>query len=461
MPKAIKILSIVVISFAVLFVSVGYAAISGELIISGDVQVYIAPIYISSATPLSQYSDRATVNSTTETVLNNTVTLSSSNNTVIYEIVVNNRSNNLYGYLATEADPTAYQNSEIDYGVYTNAACTKKLERRTELPAYNKETKTEGSLTFYLKITGKSVTSTDTDYQSVLNFVFKTPIDSIPAPDSADDEVAVDNAIEKFKKILNTPSSFGELKDQMSQSSDNGRWSDSYIAYVPDTINDSSYTDDDKCLELFGGELNLIINGSEYQVYFLLKRENVDGSTSTGDANGEEYTLYMTTNPLTDSSGVFSQKYANVYASVFTSNDDGASWYELGDMLTGEAPICDYSGGITSIFNRPTGSGSFHTDTWKTIESYYNVAKGNDVTAVMSKTAYDVSALKAQMDSALSIMQGEYYETIYTEESRTKLENTYASAQALYNNYASYTQAQVVSCTSMLKQAISLLEDAI
>ena len=203
--------------------------------------------------------------------------------------------------------------------------------------------------------------------------------------------------------------------------------------------------------------MNLIIDGTEYQVYFLLKRENVDNSSSTGNASGEEYTLYMTTNPLTDSSSLFSKKSAVVYAGVFTSDDDGENWYQLGDMLTGSATICDYAG-INASLNR--GTGSFNTDSWKTTKAYYGVSTGKKVADVMSAKANDLTALRDAISRADAIISGEYYEVIYTEASRTRLESVLDMAKKVNSASASYTQALVVSVTAELNKAISGLADA-
>ncbi len=463
MSRWIKILVAVLFSFSVLFIGVGYAAVSSDLTISGEVEVDLTEIYIKSSRPLASYTGVTAIQSTVGTTFNATANLSSSANAVIYEITVANRTPHLYGYLATAADPTIAQNESINYALYTNAACTNKLERRTELPAYANGQ--QGTLTFYLKVSAKSPTAAAAAYQFVLRFDFKTPIDGIPAPGADTGQVAVDNAMTKFAAILNNPATYTKLVDQMTgdgKVAENDRASDTYIAYVPATIDATGFTDDDVCLELFGGELNLIIEGKEYQVYFLLKRENVDNSTATGNAAGEEYTLYMTINPLTDSSSIISTKTAAVYAAVFTSNDDGTSWYQLGDMLEGTAPICAYDGGgIGSMFGRPTGNGSFHTDSWKTSKAYYGVSTGKKVADVMSAKANDLTALNAEIAKAEAIMAGEHYEVIYTQASRQNMESALSAARNMVNNQNSYTQAQVVSFVASFRDAIEGLTDAV
>lgn len=455
MSRWIKILVAVLFSFSVLFIGVGYALTSGELLIEGTANADIPLIYIKSAVPLDSYASVGTVNSTVETTMNATANLSTSANTVIYRVTVANRSSQEYGYLATAADPSVDQNSRINYELYTDAACTDKMERRTLLPAHTGST--HGELMFYLKVSAKAPTAASAAYRFVLRYDFKAPISDIPAPGADSSAVAVDNAMTKFAAILNDDVSLAALKSQMSdQRGENDRASDTYIAYVPDTINGTGYTDDDKCLELFGGELNLIIDGVEYQVYFLLKRENVDNSTGTGDASGEEYTLYMTTDPLTSSSSIFSKKKAVVYAGVFTSDDDGDNWYQIGDMLKGEATICDYAG-INAALS--SGSGSFNTDTWATTQAYYGVAKGAKVASVMSASVNDRTQLQAAIAQAESIVSNAYYETVYTEASRTRLNSALTVAQNVNNNYRNYTQAQVVTYTAELQSAIASLAD--
>ena len=95
-----------------------------------------------------------------------------------------------------------------------------------------------------------------------------------------------------------------------------------------------------------------------------IKRANVDSNSSTGDANGDEYILFMTADPL-ESSG----NPAIVYACVYTRFAQDKDFIMVGEMFEGTAPIVDYDGG--------EGTGSFTTDRWTSSKDYYDIPAGS------------------------------------------------------------------------------------
>ena len=103
--------------------------------------------------------------------------------------------------------------------------------------------------------------------------------------------------------------------------------------------------------------MEININGKNESVTILIKREDVDGKSSTGDENGNEMTVYMTTDPLTSMFGS-----AVVYAGVYTKATANSEWTLIGQMYEGTCSIKSYSGMIW-------GTGSFDTDTWKSTNS--------------------------------------------------------------------------------------------
>lgn len=190
------------------------------------------------------------------------------------------------------------------------------------------------------------------------------------------------NALSQFDKILNNElidEETGETIDSLSilenamDNTSNGR-NETYIANFK-----TAPPDDQNALnELFGELINVNLNGVEVEMSILVKRLNLDGDV-TGDENGNEMIVFMTSNTLdntnetadaylsfTDKYRVFlwdrtnelTFRYALVYCAVFTKFTDSDTWEQIGDMHAGYAFICDY-------YNGEIGSGSFNTDTWR------------------------------------------------------------------------------------------------
>lgn len=435
----------------------------------------LPPIYIRSVEVVS-----GTASFTKESIGTNTLNARfTSGTSAVYKITVANRSFDNYGYYATVIT-NGSENTDIslvDYKLYKNEAKTDALVRRDLLPASNGVT--HGSIVIYLTAGGKSGVANGTELHTIFDIRFMTPIDDIPAPGVEDGEIAVENALDRFKEILNTDQEMAaliDLLDNVPKSS--GFWqtdlrNNSYVAYVPD----APPSDKTASLELFDGQLEIMIENQLQEVYFLIKREDV-----TGDGK-EDFTVYMTTNTLSEESSVtgnifsgykYNKSLATVYAAVFTEDDFG-EWIQLGDMFKGEAPICAYDGGMQSYRPQgssesvrvPTGSGSFHTDTWVSAERYYSVEKGSSLAQVLAKEAYDLVLLNSLINIANGITTSEDYTVIYTKESRDVLDSVLLNAVTLYNNNTdtdttnNNTQAEVVALEKALEKAIKGLEDSV
>ena len=401
----------------------------------------------------------------------------------LYKITIANRTRFDYGYYATIIT-NGSENTDIslvDYKLYKDQAKTDSLVRRDLLPAADGEN--HGTLDVYLFADGKSSVAAGTVLHTIFDIRFQTPIEEIPAPGVEDGEIAVENALDKFKEILNV-SDEKQALEKLLDTVPTGSWgvtlrNDSYVAYVPGAPN----SDKEAALKLFDGQLEIIIENEKQEVNFLIKREDV-----TGDGR-EDFTVYMTTNALSDETTVANRKgnlfsgyyyttynksLAVVYAAVFTEDDFG-DWVQLGDMFKGEAPICDYDGGMqnyrpsgsSSNISVPTGSGSFHTDTWVSADKYYTVEKGSSLSTVLSKEANDLNLLKSFIDVATAITSTDDYAVIYTKASRDVLDSVLANAVSVYNNNTdsntanNNTQAEVVTLESALEKAIKGLEDSV
>ncbi|MBO5926599.1 MAG: hypothetical protein J6Q38_03470 [Clostridia bacterium] len=264
---------------------------------------------------------------------------------VTASVTVYNSTNVTYAFNAVKYQSGNYDNTNITYN--------QSIKHGDQILAYE-------SLTFTVKYAFAGSSTSNRVLNSILNFEF-VQLSELPE----EEEIAVSGALQQFQNIINDvdeTGSFTKLLNQMDNNQANDRHDDSYIG----NVNGASSSDIALLEDLFQGNLTLIIDGVETEVTILIKRENVDGNTTTGDENGNELTIYMTTSALTKQ-WYETSKTATVYAAVYSSNDDGDNWYRLGEMYEGKATIKGYDGNIF-------GSGSFDTDSWvstnnKTIET--------------------------------------------------------------------------------------------
>ena len=91
---------------------------------------------------------------------------------------------------------------------------------------------------------------------------------------------------------------------------------------------------------LFGGELYINIDGVKTPVTVMIRRDNVDNRQTGDDYNsansptGCEYTIYISTSPLTSPATVYAVSYSNGGVGA-----QGDTWYQLGELYEGTAPL--------------------------------------------------------------------------------------------------------------------------
>ena len=351
LTKAILCISL---SLMCIFACIGYAAQTTELFIQGNAT--LPPpnaLYISDVSG-GNYIDPDTL-AYAGTVVTSDVTMRLQDDGqygASYRITVFNNTNVSYYYLAmvrgtyTDENGTevAYSNDNVEMSV--------DITLGDEVKPGEKK---------YINVTVKfkeGVTDTsDVTLFSMIDYQFST------TKPEASDEAAVAGVLTRFPEILNTPSEYETLTNAMNQLS-SSRLSSSYIGNVVGANDNDSVA----LQNLFGEALTLNIDGEDKPVTVMIKRENIDGSTGTGDNfgwfnRGVEMTLYITADPLTSSGA-----YVPVYAVSYTMNQSTGEWYLIGGVFKGTAKVRNY-GGISS-----SGKGSFDTDTWrdengKTIEN--------------------------------------------------------------------------------------------
>lgn len=344
------------LSIMCMFTCVGYAAISENLTVNGSIKAEPPKaVYITSVTADGLDGASAVVNNYSMTVVNSRVTLTDSfAGVVTFTITVYNNSDVIQGYNAMiyTVGPSTYDNDSI---ILEPSISAREEIKPGEYLTFSVTARFKNGYDRYNKI-----------LNSVVNYEFR-PLDEIPEDEGG---VAVLNVSDKFINILNTPEDYKTLSDEIAANYDGSRaWTATYIGNVIGTEDYENNNDTAIVSDLFDGALTLNINGIDTNVTVIIKREEIDANSSTGDTYyygnppvgvaDTELTLYITAEDL---HSVSSGTRVTVYAIVFTIDQDASGkttgkWYQIGDMYTGTAEVVGYIGGYSN--------GSFDTGTWR------------------------------------------------------------------------------------------------
>ena len=235
---------------------------------------------------------------------------------------------------------------------------------------------------------------------------------------------------------------------------------------------------------LFAGQLQLIINGQTTPATVIIKHENLDNSTLTGDdyvatntSNGGvfrgygcEMTLYLTTHSLSKRDST--DGYAPVYVSVFTCDRDASGnkiseWYKIGDVYQGRANIVGYKG-------EADGEGSFVTDNWVATANTYRVTDSLSYSVTAGTTiktltqVVDSKVIAAYQDLLLRA-KAIIDNTNYAGTGIIAVENAYDRAARFYTTDAdgnpvamtNVTRAQLCPIVAELEHSVVIAEDEI
>lgn len=364
--KKIKMLIAAVLSFSTALIGVGYAQLTSTIGIEASIVGTMQDgVFISDVT--TEQIDGVTVNTYFSTVLNSEVTLNGAGDKKTLKIEFYNNSTGNFSFEkvehAGEAITDAYSNMNIEYSC--TLADGKELARGTRIAAGQSMTV---EMTFAFK-DGYTPTSDKETLKSILKFSW---VD--------EDELVNETVSKKFEDILNdteedeSKNKYNQLTQAMTEKYDGSReWTATYIGNVA-----GSDDKDSQLLKDLFGELSLDINGNNVNVTCIIKHEDVDGNTDTGDSyeitvgtgtktyKGCEMTLYLTTEDLSKKS--FGDSVP-VYAMVFTKKSASDKWEQIGEELyEGTAQVVGYVGG--------TSSGSFDTGTWRSSKEYNGISSG-------------------------------------------------------------------------------------
>lgn len=269
---------------------------------------------------------------------------------VVMEVTFYNNTHSSFYYNFTET--VSWNNDNIDFTVTG-------IEKQDEIAGYSYKT-----IQVVFGYAGNSVSAPALIGELHFNFV----VDK----DSIGDIVAL-TAIDRFKDILNnevSENSYQTLEDAMNNRS--GWNKASAVTYIGNVAGSSS-TDSTVVQNLFGDEfmsMDLDGNGVAEPITMMIKREDLDSNTATGDSytystsswwggseettvDGAEMTLYITSANLNN---VSNGQSVVVYLAAFTKLPGAEKWTELVPLTKGVADANNYGG--------YGNANSFNTDTW-------------------------------------------------------------------------------------------------
>ena len=314
---------------------------------------YITNINVAGGTYASSSAVKTgDTNAKFDITLNN-----NTSSTVVAEVTFYNGSDVSYYYNKTEALST--NNEKIIYEV-------SGISQKEEVPS-----KTYKTLTVTFKYSSNN--TSNRTVLSELHFNFVVDKDSIGI-------VAAQTAVTRFADVLNdvvSENSYQTLEDYMNDRGSNA----STVSYVGN-VSGANDSDSKFIQQLFTNEfLNMDLDGDgkSEPITLMIKRENLDNDSSTGDdytykglfgsnrtVRGAEMTIYITSEGFKSSS-------LTVYAATFTKLEGTDKWIQVVPLTRGTADANNYSTGAFGTDN------SFNTDTWrssdgKTIDSLVQTA---------------------------------------------------------------------------------------
>lgn len=396
MLRRTKIFLGIALSFIFVFTAIGYSALTDNLSIKGTVSIeipeglFIVDIQMKgNPSGLDAYTAKFVEYSTTvDTLLSKSNDRNEGRVTYVIKVYNNTRYEYAYRGLYYQNNLSGYHNNLVStqHNSSKIGVVTSFPNGRVVAPGEYLEFEVTYSLG-----SNRNTFPARKNFKNLLNFQFGINVES--------QEAAIDAVLTKFLNILNTKVTYDELVDKIDDKFDGyNEWTSNYMGNVSDAVDADSMTVE----TLFAGQLNMIINGQTKPATVLIKHENLDNNTMTGDSysikynnqsnmttyQGCEMTLYLTTDPLTNAGG-----QAPVYVAIFTCDRDAngnivSDWYMVGDTYLGKAPIVGYSGG--------NGTGSFVTDNWVADRVTYTPVKGYSYTVAQGTSIKDITRVVDQ-----------------------------------------------------------------
>lgn len=353
------------LSFICLLTSVGYAAVTSEMIIRGDAEFsYPDSVFIV---------DISNVKTSNATIITAPVNLGEPSTKVMSEIIfagrnayvtfdvliMNGTTFNQYfdvleEYAELEGIDGSFSYANIDWSVTPPQGTLLKPGEQT-------------TFTVTLTYTGRNSNQTR---KMLHEFDFVLDSDDLT-------EAVSKGVTSKFEDILNNRLEEDIVYDYNGKeiTIDNAN---TYNEVINHMENDSSgdyignlqgADGDDKALltALFEGALTFTVGNEEVPITVMIKEKNVYDVDNIKNVN--EMVLYITADDL---GATYS--FVPVYAAVFAKDTSG-EWKQIGDIFAGEARTNNYSGWY--------GSGSFNTESWRSTQAYYGIAVRSGISNVI------------------------------------------------------------------------------
>lgn len=296
-------------------------------------------IYIKSVSVVSSSSASVGENAfTTPTLHTSTVTPGKSGGSVTYKITVHNNTDITYWYSGVTPILDHHDSSLV--GTNNGITLTTKDHQNDSTATFNRDdwVPPQTERDFYVTYTyGANAQGTRS---TKVNFKF---------------DIRLDGVHDEFLALLNY-SKPGEgyyvMIDELNQ------------LYAEDGTLSITTESHPELFAQFFSDLMVNIDGEEKQASVVIRRENLDKDSSTGDnysgnsPNGCEYTLYITVD-----SKIPGQR-TTVYAIAYSKGASGmgSQWYQVGELYEGTAPV--------------KADGSIDYNNWIATSKTYEIADG-------------------------------------------------------------------------------------
>lgn len=363
MNKSVR--SIIIICFCVLlplmtlFASVGYAAITAHLTISGEAEynepatVFITDVKVSSS---NNVTGTPTVTKAGFVVFqHNQYTLNTQrgSNTpggsVTIEVTVKNNSDVGQYFVGHTIEPQLSRNVVVSFSNITVGTLLAHGETKT----------------FYINIQNTSYYNTFTVNQSESTLNFSPNFDESFTQDASENLATV------FSNVLEGKGIDGEGKGIVYQGREvpANRIMDTLTSTMENVdtggyignVGNASQAQKDLIEAIFGENILMQIGNQHYSVSILIKNQQIDGRGQN------DMVMYVTADQLAIGSGNWSNgawrnlNIVPVYGIVFINNNGSYSYCD--HLFMGEAPVCNFGGAFGA-----GNVGNFNTNLWNSTE---------------------------------------------------------------------------------------------
>ena len=344
-----RILLWICLPLLTLSLAIGYASIAEELSISGTASyepkeyegVYIHNVELVSVSNASNVEFSYVL----PTNLQSSVQANAQNASVTYKVTVHNNTDITYWYIQQDVVSSHAQNSLL--GQSNGITVLTKDKESDYASTFNQEDWIPPQTMRDFYVTYRFGSNAQGKTETLINFRFGLKMDAV---------------YDQFLAVLNDQSANGGYA--LLSSAFDAQFKENGSTVIGNVGEDAALFN-----SLFG-QMTVNINGVETPVTVMVRRENVDGRT-TGDSynatngpTGCEYTVYITTDPLTSPTGT-----ASVYAISYSRSADG-TWHRLGELYEGAAPVTDYDK------TDSTYQGAFDVYSWVAAPNEYETADG-------------------------------------------------------------------------------------